>query len=48
MLELNLSQNTNSTLQANGYNPNGKYYAKVETKEQYTLEKLYDMLERMM
>jgi len=40
MLELNLSQNTNSTLQANGYNPNGKYYAKVETKEQYTLEKL--------
>ena len=23
MLELNLSQNTNSTLQANGYNPNG-------------------------
>ena len=40
MLELNLSQNTNSTLQANGYNPNGKYYAKVETKEQYDLEKL--------
>ena len=40
MLELNLSQNTNSTLQANDYNPNGKYYAKVETKEQYTLEKL--------
>jgi len=40
MLELNLSQNTNSTLQANGYNPNGKYYAKVETKEQYDLNKL--------
>jgi len=31
MLELNLSQNTNSTLQANGYNPMGKYYAKIQS-----------------
>ena len=40
MLELNLSENTNSQLQANGYNPQGKYYARVETKETYDLKKL--------
>ena len=40
MLELNLTLNTNSNLQANGYDPNGKYYARVETKEQYDLQKL--------
>ena len=40
MLELNLSQNTNSNIQANGYNPVGKYYARVEPKEQYDLTKL--------
>ena len=33
MLELNLTQNTNSNLQANGYNPVGKFYARVEVKE---------------
>ena len=40
MLELNLSENTNSQIQANGYNPQGKYYARVETKETYTLKML--------
>ena len=40
MIELNLNLNTNSNLQANGYDPNGKYYARVETKEQYDLQKL--------
>ena len=33
MLELNLIQNTNSNLTANGYNPVGKFYARVEVKE---------------
>ena len=42
MLELNLVQNTNSNIQANGYNPVGKYYARVEPKEQYDLTKLAD------
>jgi uncharacterized membrane protein YgcG len=40
MLELNLTQNSNSNIQANGYNPVGKYYARVEPKEQYDLSKL--------
>ena len=40
MLELNLTENTNSTLQANGYNPQGKYYARVETKQTYDMKKL--------
>ena len=40
MLELNLIQNTNSNIQANGYNPVGKYYARVEPKEQYDLSML--------
>ena len=42
MLELNLTQNTNSNIQANGYNPVGKWYARVEPKEQYDLSKLAD------
>lgn len=42
MLELNLTQNTNSNIQANGYNPVGKYYARVEPKEQYDLSMLAD------
>ena len=33
MLELNLIENTNSNLTANGYNPMGKFYARVEVKE---------------
>ena len=40
MLELNLSLNTNDQLQANGYNPQGKYYARVETKKTYELKDL--------
>ena len=40
MLELNLTENTNSTLQANGYNPQGKYYARVETKKTFELKDL--------
>ena len=40
MIELNLTENTNSLLQANGYNPKGKYYARVETKQTYDLKKL--------
>ena len=40
MLELNLTQNSNSNIQANGYNPVGKYYARVDPKEQYDLSKL--------
>ena len=40
MLELNLIENTNSQLQANGYNPQGKYYARVETKQTYDLKML--------
>ena len=40
MLELNLSLNTNDQLQANGYNPQGKYYARVETKKTFELKDL--------
>ncbi len=40
MLELNLSLNTNANIQANGYDPNGKYYARVETKKTYSLREL--------
>ena len=37
-----MTQNTNSNIQANGYNPVGKWYARVEPKEQYDLSKLAD------
>ena len=40
MLELNLTKNTNSNIQAQGYNPVGKYYARVEPKQMYDVEML--------
>ena len=40
MLELNITKNTNTNLQANGFDPNGKYYARAEVKQTYDLKKL--------
>ena len=40
MLELNLTENTNAGITANGYNPLGKYYARVEPKETLNLKSL--------
>ena len=40
MLELNITKNTNTNLQANDFDPNGKYYARAEVKQTYDLKKL--------
>ena len=40
MLELNITRNTNTNLQATNYNPVGKYYARVEPKQTYSLRQL--------
>ena len=40
MIELNITKNTNENLQANDYNPVGKYYARPEVKQTYDMKKL--------